>query len=81
MDWLPIETAPMDGTEILIFTVYVAEEDWGESFSAVQIARWDSGHKGDDPMWDREADWDRKKIGEATHWMPLPAPPLPNGEG
>lgn len=71
--WQPIETAPKDGTEILLFELLRGEEsmiragyweDQGESIHDVgEAAGWsiaDSGY-----------------IGEIrpTHWMPLPAPP------
>ena len=61
MDWQPIEIAPKDGTEILVYTrcddIYVVSYD--EVFSAPWRIR---NHEG---------------INEhvPTHWMPLPNPP------
>lgn len=59
--WLPIETAPKDGAEILVYTrsecFYVVAYD--DIFSAPWRVRNDEG------------------LNEAvpTHWMPLPKPP------
>lgn len=58
--WQPIETAPKDGTWILI---------WGEQWSGAPIP--DVGHWDDDDWRDDE----HTVLAFATHWMPLPAPP------
>jgi hypothetical protein len=69
--WHPIETAPRDGTEMLIFL--------GPPWSRVEKARyyepwnnWQVGIVPSDPV--REEHYG---IGFAipTHWMPLPEPP------
>ncbi len=60
--WLPIETAPKD-TDVLVVVDY--------SFRAIRVA-----HFYRDNSWrivDAGADTIRP-----THWMPLPAPPLPS---
>jgi len=75
MEWQPIETAPKDGREILVFTTYKADEFYNEDFSIVQIGFWDFGHDTSDPMWARPAGWMTTKIGNPSHWMPLPKPP------
>lgn len=69
-DWQPIETAPKDGTEVLLFTRSDVgpEKDYWESFgdphfSTVQIGAFEDGK------------WHQNVIGGATHWMPLPSPP------
>ena len=83
MNWQPIETAPKDGTEILV---------WRYDIGSVLIARWDAPANF---MTDRECeeigpgaeqyDWlyvdfvagGRMEGPEApTHWMPLPEPPV-----
>lgn len=67
MDWRPIETAPKDGTEVLLYgrpphkddlTCYVGR--WGT---------WDSAG-GPSDCWISGGPHYRP-----THWMPLPAPP------
>lgn len=66
--WLPIETAPKDGTRILL---------WDEPFSYVPtIDRLGFIRCG---YWQYELGFgcaDRRRV---THWMPLPA--APEGEG
>lgn len=70
MDWKPIETAPKDGTKILVFTIHgdVELSDWysyqseryepeGDLFRRVSTA---------------EGAWNSNT---PTHWAPLPAAP------
>jgi len=74
--WQPIETAPKDGTRVLIAGGTVSF--WTERdvpFSDISIAYWCGGY---DPHWrgeDMQAhdEWYAHK---PTHWMPLPEPPL-----
>lgn len=62
--WQPIETAPKDGSEILLFN----------SLGNRHIGRWGHRYLGD-PIHEGWT-WDGKQIGgDVTHWMPLPAPP------
>lgn len=69
-DWQPIETAPKDGNEILVFY---------QTRKKVVIAYWEpqSYNKKPRPYWAAiGSHWiesDRKY--PPTHWMPLPAPP------
>lgn len=60
--WLPIEAAPKDGTEILVFREYA---------SPVAVARWHNL----DPSG--RGFWLGVGIYEPTHWQPLPEPPAP----
>jgi len=53
--WRPIETAPKDGTWVLLWS----DSHW--SVARNDRGRWDDGERWQD---------------RATHWMPLPAPPL-----
>ena len=78
MEWLPIESAPKDGTEVLLYGIW-AGEIHGESKSPViDIGSWAGGssdYAGND-WWqlstgDAYACWMRP-----THWMPLPPPPV-----
>lgn len=69
--WQPIETAPKDGTYILVGN---AAGSWVAKYLPV----FQSGFKPDNP-WasmmlnhDHLPDW---QSSNPTHWMPLPAPP------
>lgn len=75
-DWLPIETAPRDGTEVLIsggVCLYDAEAyPQGHPFAGVAIARW----TGTD-SWLRNgygSEYDSEYWHKPTHWQPLPRP-------
>lgn len=66
--WQPIETAPKDGTSILV-AVYEENGDyWGED-----IVAWNPTNGWDSAGYD----WDHSQI---TNWMPLPEPPEPSEE-
>ncbi len=65
-DWQPIETAPRDGTVILVWdndTVMTA--NWYEPPKPHESPRWEHN-------WNGEVLEDCFPI---THWMPLPEPP------
>jgi len=63
-DWQPIETAPKDGTPILVY-----EEDWGYPISIRWHQPWQkwvlNGVLLDLGSW-----------GQPQIWMPLPEPPI-----
>lgn len=59
MDWQPIETAPRDGSDVLIGGYY-PNGVWFVSMG------WFSEDRGY---------WSGHKIDPPTHWMPLPQPP------
>jgi hypothetical protein len=65
--WQPIETAPKDGTFILIY----------ESDGRVQVAAWVLD--GPDMRWCVQLTQllspDTYPTSDVTHWMPLPSPP------
>lgn len=61
--WQPIETAPHE-TDLLL-----GWKDWsGDWITEVSPASWG---------WKNERVSNISKHGQATHWMPLPTPPLP----
>ena len=74
--WQPIETAPKDGTKVLVCQATDADGEpiRGESWGVfVQVAAW----------WGGDDEWivycslikDPSVHVEPTHWMPLPEPP------
>ena len=73
MKWQPIETAPKDGTSILVYP-----PTWKTKRAA--IAKWNPNRYAKNPKgyWERDDDMQRVTISRGatpTHWMPLPEPP------
>lgn len=69
--WQPIETAPKDGTEILLCTFDMD----GYYSKEVTIGYYDDD--GSNYCWKAFIDdWGRCNNGLFTHWMPLPEPPM-----
>lgn len=70
LDWQPIETAPKDGTLILIYekvTPRGADVDF-----RVWITYWHS-----DGEWRSATCANSVETFEPNYWMPLPKPPIP----
>lgn len=68
-EWMPIETAPKDGTPILV---------WGAGESRAREADWQEDWYGDEskPGWMiANCDEEYGYYVNATHWMHLPSPP------
>lgn len=64
--WQPIESAPKDGTDILVCVTHSLPDGW----KTVQWVDWTKG----DTLWPHFQE--RIDIPfPPTHWMPLPAPP------
>jgi hypothetical protein len=59
--WQPIETAPRDGTWILVgqWIIHDGGPFWNECVS----------------WWTKSWGFNGNKVAAATHWMPLPKPP------
>lgn len=73
MKWRPIETAPIDGTFILVYPPLYTKK-------TCSIARYDDDKycKKPRPFWRRDDDFGRVTCSREkppTHWMPLPEPP------
>ncbi len=60
MPWQPIETAPKDGTQILILRGHILQVRWYKTTKEWGQRYWSI------PKWFEE---------QPTHWMPLPACP------
>ena len=75
--WRDIETAPRDGTRILIWFVHAnakySSDPIAEGWEAAHEAYW-IDHNGGGWTW-------HGLCGVATYWMPLPAPPSPAKTG
>lgn len=77
MEWKPIETAPKDGSYILIInSIYQGEHPFtGDSFSddlrLPRVARFVENNRSN---W-RYSDGMYDSMYEPTHWTPLPTPP------
>ena len=73
--WQPIETAPKDVTEVLVWEMLPHLASWGN----------DDNFPDEDPQW-FDNSYDGYSIGYSscplnpTHWMPLPAPPKTEGK-
>lgn len=70
--WHPIETAPKDGTAILVSNERGA---WFAKYEPV----YQSGYRPENPWFSLMLNHDHMRTGKPyapTHWMPLPAPPL-----
>ena len=71
-EWQPIESAPKDGTKILLYYQDRSRVVCGHWY-------WDGYAKKPRPYWtsDNEQLWGRYFHRETspTHWMPLPEPP------
>lgn len=68
MDWHPIETAPKDGTCIMVYVP-------GDYANAYVVVQWDMNeYSGECRGW-LEAEGERWSAYEPSHWMPLPPPP------
>lgn len=81
MNWQPIETAPKDGTWVLLCGGETTEDDYlgdGVLIKRPVVAFWDNeGGLLDDGAWYFcywDGDW-RDGYDNPTHWMPLPEPP------
>lgn len=69
--WRPIETAPKDGTRVLVY-----QEDEASDMTP-QIAWWITWHgeEGWHICWDNEPLQNNSAFAPPTHWAPLPEPP------
>lgn len=75
--WRPIEEAPRDGTEVLVWAGLNPPEKWHESLHDIRPYIGPASYHPD-------AGWCVCTVREVTHWMPRPAdpePPTPPEEG
>ena len=82
MDWQPIETAPKDGTWMLVACRWIRDPEEEGLGDWCRIVRWAADERYKGFPWatmDPEgiAFGGTIKEGVPTHWMPLPEPPNP----
>lgn len=82
-EWQAIETAPRDGTRLLLWCVSATPDEGPPEEDICAVGYWDA----DERFWDREtrSHVTGRWIGKPdtyyaiyltpTHWMPLPRPP------
>lgn len=63
MEWMPIETAPKDGTDVVL--VKVGNKPWIGRFYTHLQERYGMGWRNS-----------HGNLFNPTHWMPLPEPPV-----
>jgi len=66
MNWQPIETAPKDGSNFLVYLPKAKKRNYAAAY-------YDVSSSGIFFLHDRAGVWLHNK---ATHWMPLPPPPI-----
>jgi hypothetical protein len=74
-EWQPIDTAPRDGTAILICACETGMLVFGQR---IAVAKFHAEHdfpRGKVLDFVTADEGDRRHVRFATHWMPLPAPP------
>ena len=72
--WQPIETAPKDGTHIL---VPLPDSNTSYVICWVDASKGIRRHLGPNVGWHHAYDGDYlSQWSQPTHWMPLPAPPI-----
>ena len=71
-EWHPIETAPKDGTEIIAF-----RPGKPKHIEGMQWVAYDPLDGVGDGAWHWSYDGDAPTANPPTHWMPLPAAPIP----
>lgn len=63
MEWQPIETAPKNGRDLIL---------WFPKIKRVQACAWKSPNGYYAAAWSADGQWIPY---EPTHWMPMPDPP------
>ena len=77
--WQPIETAPRDGTWVLLSGGECDYDEESDAKTRPVVGQWSNYCNGKTVDWHWQFAWyDGGYYGEyekPTHWMPLPAPP------
>ena len=84
-DWQPIETAPMDGTAVILYSPDAVKNGFGKGRYIASFQHADPDGKSA-PL---KLEWrvvlkdntvSAEQVGGPTHWMPLPEPPTIGGK-
>ena len=78
MLWQPIETAPRDGSYVLVSNGHGV---WVARFKSVYQSGWKPPSPWQSMMLNHDHIPSAKRNGSPTHWMPLQAPPAALAEG
>jgi len=78
--WRDIESAPKDGTDILLYCppppgTYISGQLPDSGYTLVEIGAFIDGR------WEFRGLYDEEFLFPPTHWRPLPLPPLASGGG
>lgn len=86
MNWQPIETAPKDGTFVLVWRGSNDSRRWPPvvvaQYQEEKTFTWEGGNKKNVHLKEWRAASTGMSVGQPTHWMPLPPDPQtgPGGE-
>lgn len=77
MNWQPIETAPKDGSSILLWGTWAGEIHGIAKHPCVDIGRWDGGNSDfpGEEWWTLDTGDCYTCWMKPTHWAPIPVPP------
>jgi hypothetical protein len=83
-EWQPIETAPKDGTTVLLWQPAKVSA-WCKEGGYLHLSRWYVHYENGAPSKYREPEWYQNDMSGGfggycgpltpTHWMPMPPPP------
>lgn len=73
LQWQPIEAAPKDGTNVLLYGQYSGDAEFPEYYGGIRVGWWDD-------YWTCGSYGAYYEVSESirmnpTHWMPLPTAP------
>lgn len=78
--WMSIESAPKDGTDVLVMYMHIDTQIVHNAFYAAESDGWEADSVG---WWSYEhSEVSRVHLTDwmtPTHWMPLPQPPIEKG--
>lgn len=77
--WQPIETAPLDGTPLLLYVPGVTSWNRESGMPDIVVGLWHGAWYSDigdvDQGYESTGAYFEREMLRPTHWMPLPEPP------